>query len=144
MRQENLGGLVVLDLLMMPLVVHGQIAALPCLVRAHGALKGGRFPAALDHLVAAHRALPPITFPAKLTPELSLLLVRHAHVNDAQIARLGQHLERVGKYDLARGRACATAIVVSTVVAVTVPSVAHASARQNDTAPRRRTCRRAR
>lgn len=122
---------------MVTLVVYRQIATLPGLVRAHRALKGRRFASAFDHFVTTHRAFPSITLSAKLAPKLSLLLVRNAHIYNTKITGLRQYLERIRKYHLTGRRTRTTTIVVSAIVAVTVPSVAGASARQNYTASRR-------
>lgn len=109
---------------MMPLVVHGEVAALPRLVRTLRTLEGRRFAAALHHLVATHRALPAVTLAAETTAEFALLLVRHArHVDDAEVVRLRQHLERIREYDLAGGSSVTAAVVV-VVVAVANAGVA--------------------
>lgn len=120
-----LSALVVAHLLMMPFIVHGKVATLPRFVRALWTLKGRRFASALHHLVAAHRALPAITLAAETTTEFTLLLVRHTrHVDDAEVVRLRQHLERIRKHDLAGGSGTTPAVVVVVVVAGTSVAVA--------------------
>lgn len=123
MSRNVLSALVVTHLLMMPFVVHGKVATLSRLVRALRALEGRRFASALHHLMATHRALPAVTLAAETTAEFTLLLVRHArHVDDAEVVRLRQHLERIREHDLAGGSS-ATAVVV-VVVAVADAGVA--------------------
>lgn len=104
---------------MVSLVVYGQVAALSRLVWALGALKRRGFTAALDHLVSSHGALPAIALAAEATAEFPLLLVRDAHVDDVNVARLRQHLERVREHHLAR-RAPAAALLAAVVAAAAV------------------------
>lgn len=141
-RLRGGGAFVVAHLLMMPLKVHGQISALPRLVRALRALEGRRFAAALHRLVATHRALPAVALAAETAAELPLLLVRHAgHEDDAEVVRPRQHLERIRKYDLAGGRGTAAAVVTAAAVIVAVVAtgdvtVAGTSVRHGDVGPR--------
>lgn len=145
MRRSLRGGraFVVAHLLMMPLKVHGQISALPRLVRAFRALEGRRLAAALHRLVATHRALPAVALAAETAAELPLLLVRHTgHEDDTEVVRPRQHLERVRKYDLAGRRGTAAAVVAAAAVVVAVittagdVAVAGASVRHRDVGPR--------
>lgn len=141
-RLRGGGAFVVAHLLMMPLKVHGQISALPCLVRAFRALEGRRLAAALHRLVATHRTLPTVALAAETAAEFPLLLVRHAsHEDDAKVVRPRQHLERIRKYDLASRRGTAAAVVTAAAVIVAVVTtsdvaVAGTSVRHGDVGPR--------
>lgn len=135
--------LIVSNFLVMSLVVHRQVAPLSSFVRALGALERGGLAPAFDHLVSTHRTLPPVPLSAETTPELPLLLVRHAHVDDAEVAGLGQDLERVREHDLTcRRRGARVVVVVPAVVAVAVARVADSPAPDDDVGPRRRRGRR--
>lgn len=122
--------------------MHGKISTLPRLVRALRALEGRRFVTALHHLVATHRALPAVTLAAETTAEFALLLVRHTrHVDDAEVVRLRQHLERIREHDLAGGSSATAAVVI--VVAIAGVAVGHTPVRHGNVGTchhRRRGC----
>lgn len=105
---------------MMSLVVHRQITSLSSFIRTLGTLKGRRFAPTLDHLVPPHRAFPPITLTTEPATKFTLLFMRYTHVDNTEIrTRLGQHFERVRKYNLSRRPIAIIVIVSAATTAVT-------------------------